>query len=435
MDTRKGPARAPDAAGTDRQDAFVVGRKLPLPVERAIEEYITKKAGKSWNDPATLDKLRKAIVAQKDDYWRPAQKRALRYAKGYSVLSYLAYHFPVYFVQAEHLLAMLARDGLLRPSMNILDVGTGPGVFPLATADFYARAGPGKAAVYSIERSEEHREAFLFLRERCTATGGAASLKPPIAMDILNPDLGKVPGKIGLMVFSNVLNELPGGDTASASRVVTQFAERLAPDGSILITEPADEENATRMRLLTAALAKQGFSIFSPCSFLWGTTCDAPRCWSFTGAPPIHRTRLMELLAQDPEGFRYANTDIKYSYAVLRKDGLTKHGCRLPADAKYLRFGKLPLHVGKRISVAAAKMSGELGNSSSHVIKLCDGTAKVPVYAVIPSYHLTPENRLITEAPYGTVLELRGVLVRYNKEHNAFNLLVNRNTTVERPEA
>ena len=435
MDIRKGPARAPGTAGTDRQDGFAVERNLPLPLEGAIEEYITKKAGGSWDDPATLGKLRRAIVAQKDDYWRPAQKKAIRYAKGYSVLAYLAYHFPVYFVQAKHLLAMLARDGLLKPSMNILDIGTGPGVFPLAVADFYAKACPGKAAVYSIERSEEHREAFLFLRERCTTKGAAASIKPPIAMDILNPDPEKVPGKIDLMVFSNVLNELPGGNPESASRIVAYFAERLAPDGSILVTEPADEENATRMRLISASLARQGLSLFSPCSFLWGTKCNAPRCWSFESAPPIRLTRLMEALAQDTEGFRYANTDIKYSYAVLRKDGRTKQECRLPPGAKYLRLSKLPLHVGKRISVAAAKMSGELGNSSSHVIKLCDGTAKVPVYAVLPSYHLTPENRLITEAQYGTILGLRGVLVRYNKEHDAFNLLVNRNTTVERPGA
>ena len=34
-------------------------------------------------------------------------------------------------------------------------------------------------------------------------------------------------------------------------------------------------------------------------------------------------------------------------------------------------------------------------------------------------YHITPKNDLITSAPYGTVLELRNVLVRYNKGHDA----------------
>jgi len=42
-------------------------------------------------------------------------------------------------MQTEYLLMMLARDGLLKKSMNILDIGTGPGVVPLAIADFYSR--------------------------------------------------------------------------------------------------------------------------------------------------------------------------------------------------------------------------------------------------------------------------------------------------------
>jgi hypothetical protein len=75
-------------------------------------------------------------------------------------------------------------------------------------------------------------------------------------------------------------------------------------------------------------------------------------------------------------------------------------------------------------------MSGELGDNRSHVYKLCDGTAKTPVYAMLPSYHITPENDLITSAPYGSLLELRNVLVRYNREHDAYNLLVSRNTQI-----
>ncbi len=418
-----------------RQTAFFDARRIPAAIERSIEDYITRKASKNWNDTETLGRLKKAIVAQKDDYWRPAFQRRLKYAKGYSVLGYLAYHFPVYFMQAEHLLAMIARDGLLKPSMNILDVGTGPGVVPLAIADFYSRLEDRKATVHSLERSEEHIEAFMFLRERCTTKGANVSVKAPILMDIMSPDLGKVPGKIDLMIFSNVLNELPGDSPNTGAEIVAKLAERLSPDGTILITEPADEENATRMRSLTIALVRSGFTIYGPCSFLWGTRCEAPRCWSFASARPILPTHIMDVLRQDKEGFRYVNTDIKYSYVILRKDGRTKQDCRLPADAKYLRLSKISQHVGKRINVAAAKMSGELGNAKSHVIKVCDGTAKAPVYAVMPEYHHTEKNEMIIKAPYGSILELKGVLVRFNKTHNAYNLLVSRNTIVDGLEA
>jgi len=64
------------------------------------------------------------------------------------------------------------------------------------------------------------------------------------------------------------------------------------------------------------------------------------------------------------------------------------------------------------------------------MFRLCDGSAKKPVYAVIPSYHITPENEVIVAAPYGTILELDNVLVRYNPKHDAYNVLVSRNTKV-----
>ncbi|MDD1699667.1 MAG: class I SAM-dependent methyltransferase [Methanoregula sp.] len=413
-----------------RQKEYFTERALPAALAHSIEKYITKKVGKDWNDPVIIERLRRAIVAQKDDYWKPAHKRSLKYIKGYSVLGYLAYHFPVYFMQTGHLLMMLARDGLLKKNMTILDVGTGPGVVPLAIADFYSRLDGAEATIYSIERSEEHIEAFTYLRDAIVPGVGRVSIKSPVKSDIRSMDFTILPDKIDLVIFSNSLNELPETTLDVRADIVARISERLAPDGTILITEPADEQNATRMRSLTIALQKKGLFIYSPCSFIWGSTCTAPRCWSFEMAPAIRLTQLMETLAHCNDSYRYVNTDIKYSYAILRRDGIRKEKFRVPGRSKFLRLSKLHLHVGKRINVAGLKMSGELGDARSHVFKLCDGTAKTPVFAVLPSYHITQRNDLILSAPYGSILELRNVLVRYNMEHDAYNLLVSRNTRV-----
>jgi hypothetical protein len=387
-----------------RQDIFFAKSCLPYLLAQGIEQYITKKTGREWNDPVIIERLRRAIMAQKGDYWKPAQKRSLQYTKGYSILAYLAYHFPVYFMQTEHLLMMLARDGLLKKSINVLDIGTGPGVVPLAIADFYSRLDDARATVWSLERSDEHIEAFTYLRNACVPPGGRVSIKLPVKTDIRNIDRITFPDTFDLLIFSNVLNELDDTATEVQADIVTQLSERLAPDGSL--------------------------SIFGPCSFLWGSTCSAPRCWSFETAPAIRLPRLMETLACCEDSYRYVNTDIKYSYAILRRDTLKRKSYRLSAGSRFLRFSKLHLHVGKRINVAGIKMSAELGDARSHVFKLCDGTAKTPVYAVLPSYHTTPENDLITSAAYGSILELRNVLVRYNRQHDAYNLLVSRKTHI-----
>jgi SAM-dependent methyltransferase len=423
-----------NAGEENRLSAFLDTRALPATLEGHIERYITKKVGTEWMDPLITDRLRKAIVTQKDDYWKPSHKRSLRYTKGYSVLGYLAYHFPVYFMQTGHLLAQLAREGLLKKNMTILDVGTGPGVVPLAIADFWSRLDNAQASVYSIERSEEHIEAFLYLRDAFVPRGGNVSVKPPIKADITRPEAAALPEKIDLIIFSNVLNELTDVPMDTRVAIVERIAERLAPDGTILIVEPADEENSMQMRTLTVELRKRGLSVYAPCSFIWGTPCTAPRCWSFLSAMHIRKTRLMEHLAQCEEAYRYVNTDIKYSYAFLRKDGLRKSAYRIGPGSKFLRLSKIHLHVGKRVNVAGVKMSGELGDAKTHLFKICDGTAKTPVYAVLPSYHATPENETLRTAPYGTVIEMRGVLVRYNKEHDAYNLLVSRNTEIQMPD-
>ena len=192
-----------------QQQIFLTKKELPRLLTQNIEKYITKKVGKNWDDPVIIERLRKAIVAQKDDYWRPSAKRSLQYIKGYSVLGYLAYHFPVYFMQTEHLLLMLGREGLLKKSMTILDVGTGPGVVPFAIADFYSRLSEAEARIYSVEKSDEHREAFMYLRDAFVPKGGRVSVKSPLQSDIRSLDLARLPDKIDLLIFSNVLNELP----------------------------------------------------------------------------------------------------------------------------------------------------------------------------------------------------------------------------------
>ena len=421
-------------AELEKQQAFFAGRRLPPAIERSIEQYIVQKTGKEQNDPVVLDRLRKGIAAQKSDYWKPTHLRSLKYTKAYSVLGYLAYHFPVYFIQTEHLLTMLAREGLLKSSMTILDAGTGPGVVPLAIADFWSRLDSAKATVYSIERSEEHIEAFMYLREHCTGKGANVSIKPPILADLTTIDPAKIPQQIDLMVFSNVLNEISEITLEQRTDLVMKIAERLAPDGTILIIEPAEETNSSRLRLLSLSLKKRGLTIHSPCSFIWGTNCTPDRCWSFETNRNIQPTRLMGKLSECDEPFRYINIDIKYSYVVLRKDGKTKESYRVPAGSRVLRLSQIRRHVDKRVNLIAAKMSSNLGDAKNMMFRLCDGTADKLVFAVLPEFHVTPENEVLKTAAYGTILELEGVLVRYNPAHDAYNVLVNRNTAVKKVE-
>ena len=119
-----------------RLAAFLAYPQIPSALEDLILEYITKKIQKPWNDPDVLNKIRNAIIFQKGRYWDERPGKGIPYGKAYQTFGYLAYQMPTYFVQTEHLLLDLAHQGLLKPKMKILDVGSGPGVIILAIIDF-----------------------------------------------------------------------------------------------------------------------------------------------------------------------------------------------------------------------------------------------------------------------------------------------------------
>ena len=411
---------------------FFEDPKVPRPLDELIREYITKKTGKHWDDPVILERIRQAVIAQKGDYWREGKKKKVQYEQGYRIFAYLAYQFPVYFIQFEHILGMLASSGLLKEDMTILDIGSGPGVAALATIDFLSRTGHGNATLHAVELAGEQREVFSFLTSRFSDGIAGITIKDPLPDDLTAVPIVALPTEVDLLVFQNVLNELTGLTTREKAERVIALSEVLSPDGVIVITEPADMVNSLEMRQTVQELARSGLAVIGPCHPGWTKTCNSQHCWSFVEKPPLKPTRLMEMVASCKEAYRFLNTDIKYSYAVLKKRGPSGEIPDYPKGVrkKTASLSTLSRHVDRRINVGAAVMSGDLGNSKTHLWKLCDGTPQKPVYAVMPSYHLSSENEYIMKAGYTEQVDISGVLVRYNPNHDSYNLLITRATRI-----
>jgi len=432
MERRGGPRRdrpgspVPREQGEPRSPPPAGG--LPPAISDAIRAYIEKKTGKEWGDPTLFERLSRAIVAQKSQYWKRGQKK-ISYRKGYQALGYLVYQFPVYYAQAVYLMHELEERGLLFPSMRILDAGTGPGTVPLAIAGFLEQKKSFTAEVFSIERSEEFIEAFGFLAERALPHARFVSLHDPLRGDIQSLGPGDIPPSLDLVVFQNVLNEIPSKDPAEKGELVRKFAGRLSERGSILIAEPADLDNSRELRRVASLASGEGLFIHAPCRFLWGQACPGENCWSFVEKPPIRPPPFMQDLARGKEWYRFQNVDIKYSYSILRKippPGVA--GTPLSAK-KYVRLSTLARHVDRRVRVAATVASGDLGDPAMHVFFVCDGSPGAPAYAVLPRYHVNEKNRWLLSASYGDLAEFSSVLVRFNPRYRAYNLLVTREST------
>jgi SAM-dependent methyltransferase len=394
------------------------------------EQYIEFKTGKPWDDSLVLQRIRSAIMQQKGQYWKEGESRRIGYRKGYAVIAYLAYHAPVYFSQFQHAFLMLVKDGLVPNHARILDIGSGPGVVALAVSAL-ARKIPGfSAELFALERSEEFLESYRFLVTRFTGNDPRITVYPAIAGDLRDSETLLLPSALDLIVIQNVTNELGEESPEERAFYLKHLSRLLTPDGCMIIIEPAERQNAIGLRKMIRYATDQDLHIHSPCTCIWKGRCAAERCWSFIKKPSIEPTRLMIALAGKCDAFRFLNTDIKFSYAVLVKDQRIRHGYLIDKNSSFRHLSSLKDRIGRRVNVAVALMSGDIGNKGNHVFLICDGTSRQPVYVVLPYFHVSTENQELLSLPYSSILEITGALVRFNQKHGAWNLFLTRNSQV-----
>ncbi|MCE8428030.1 MAG: hypothetical protein J5U19_06560 [Candidatus Methanoperedens sp.] len=420
-----------DEAVIGQLEAQLKNPALTPRIEKLIGSYIERKCGRNWYTGGTGQLIRENIVKQKEEYWKgKAQYPRIR------MISYLLYHFPVYFCQFQYLLLDLLKVGLLTNKMSILDVGSGPGTITLSTLDFLKKLQDVYSSrkideklniiIDSIEPVKENIDCYIELTS--DYLGGVLpgntmiNLNKPVHMSVEKAKLSK---GFDLLVFSNILAEMKAPPQHRADAI-----EKLAAgkNPAVIIIEPADLVNSKALRISQSALIRKGFTVYSPCTSIWGIMCDCRDCWSFREAGHIRVPGFMRTIAGTDVPYRYINTDMKFSYVVLRKDGLTEQ--KYQAKGKFIRLSNLKKHIKKRINVVASVMSGNLGDEKNFVFKLCDSTSSIPVYAVLPYYHMTEKNRQLFDAAYGNIIEIFGSLVRENAELSSFNLLITRNTSI-----
>jgi len=395
----------------------LISNRTNTKLDSCILSYIEKISGKKWNDETVLEKIRAGILAQKESYWKEGEKRSIAYKGAYSVLSYMAYQMPGYVQEVTELFGSLIISGLIQKNCRVLDVGSGPGTATLGISRAISCFSEMHAEITSVERAETHREAYTYVTN--ALLGPNTSIKEQIPLDITSnvPD-----GEYDVIIIANVINELK--NTEERAKLLMNLSTHLSQDGNLIVLEPADLENATNLREVSCQVKEEGLTIYAPCNDLRGVPCRVHPCWTFRSYQDIKPTKLMFALGGEKEKFRFVNTDVKFSYAILRKDGHRKCGYRIPSDAKRARLSHIKRHIGKRIHVTVSVMSNDIGDKKNYLFLVCDGTGTEPCYLALPAFHRTPEHEALLTASYGSVVAVDSVLVRYNEKQKAYNLLL-----------
>jgi ribosomal protein RSM22 (predicted rRNA methylase) len=243
--------------------------------------------------------------------------------------AYLLYFLPVNLAKVASLLGEM--PALPARPLRVLDVGSGPGVGALAVLGHLTEHGIAAqedSEVIAVDRSRRALQEAETLWAQLSVTGrGRPSVRfHAVPLDLERPG-ARVPWKAGafdLVILANSLNELFRSVTDPIARrvmLLQSLLDALSPDGTCLIVEPALRETTrdlhhVRDRLVAAKRA----TVYSPC--LHERPCPAlvhPDDWCHEERPwsPPAMLRAIDREA----GF--IKDALKFSYLMLRKDGLT----------------------------------------------------------------------------------------------------------------
>ncbi len=293
--------------------------------------------------------------------------------------AYLLFYWPTSYLQARGTLSELPR----RPR-SVLDLGSGPGPMAFAALD------AGAAEVVAADRSA---------RALATARALAVDAGEPIATREWNPSRGRPLAELAggrrfdVVIMGHVLNELfaegerrsggPSDELVRRADLLAEAAGLLAPEGSLLVVEPALRDTSRALLRVRDLLVARGFAVRAPC--LFRGACPA----LLRETDWCHAERPIEpppLVAQIGKAAGLRKEAVKMSYLVLAPPGAA---WAEPPPGRVFRIVSEPLPSKGRLRYMGCGPEGRLGLS-------------------LQEKHVTDGNRRFASLLRGDVIEIVG---------------------------
>jgi hypothetical protein len=194
-------------------------------------------------------------------------------------------------------------------ALTVLDVGAGLGASTWGLARLFASRG----AAGAIESAMTDNDAAVLGVAR--AIGRARAREGDVTVRITTDDRKRY----DVILVGQSLGEIDADETRETALLMA-LLERLEPDGSLLVVEPALRDRTRRLQRVRDALAARGVTIFAPC--LHAGPCPMlarEHDWCHEDVP-LDLPPAVAAIAR-AAGLRWQG--LTFSYLVLRKDGKT----------------------------------------------------------------------------------------------------------------
>ncbi len=249
--------------------------------------------------------------------------------------AYLLFYWPVSYAQARSTLSELTS----RPR-SVLDLGSGPG--PLA----FAALDAGATTVVAADRSKPALELARAL---------ALEAGEGLATREWSPEKPLPDGKYDLITMGHVVNELFNGAIAPRADLLEKILERVNPNGSLVVIEPALRDTSRALLQVRDALVGRGYAVRAPCLFRGNCPalikesdwCHAERAW-----------RMPEMVEDLARTAGLHKESLKMSYLVLAPKG---EAWATPPEGTLFRIVSEPLEGKGRRRFMGCGPEGRVG--------------------------------------------------------------------------
>lgn len=297
-------------------------------------------------------------------------------------IPYLMYYLPCNIYKIWKPLMDLHIKSLLKPSINVLDIGTGPGSIPVGIIEFYKEIAikyKDMDFFLSFTLIEKEKE-FINI-----ATNIVNSIKKhlpsnlivelsrtynDVVTEIYNND--KL-GKYDIISMSNVLSINELDNNVKGTGIVKNMKNHLKYDGSIIIIEPGNKTNCQSLKTIRNNLVNEDiYNLFSPCNRIWEEDNNySCKCFNMTRCY-WKVPKIFNYLKVNGLNDKTLRSGVPFNYIVLRMDGIKKYDI-IKNQQYYTKLVDLIDKVGQTVNIIAM-IRAVVDNYNQKTIALCDGS-------------------------------------------------------------
>lgn len=369
-------------------------------------------------------------------------------------LPYMTHYLPKNYAKIQNALLELLRKDLLQDNLSIFDIGSGPGTSAFAIANFFTNLadieqGLGinrvrKIKISQAEKYAKNIELFKAARDEYYKMNRYAQrnieMPNPAQITIMEKNFitDEYKGKFDIFIFANVLNEM----IDNIESTVTNLSEGINKNGSMIFIEAADVMGTNAIIRVKNALGnmKSPMTIYSPAG-IWHPFCefkdetDYQNNPSSTGPCSYCCIEKPDMYVTHYPGLSCSKKDIKYSFVIMRKDGINLHN-KKPGPG-YFKMKELQPKGRANVKLFVQRQKGawnnpvmtQINGSDYYVRYACDGTCgRNHMYLMVRPYF---NNIINTESTDGDILDIQNALIAIINYRNKAEIIVDEKTVIQ----